>query len=81
MLLMPLSYLVLFEICPDSPAFVVGQCMSVFLEKCVDSGDSSVPGVLQIFQSQSSETQHIVTTSSLLIFKKRDLFFIGVSNI
>lgn len=42
-------YLILFEICPDSPAFIIGQCVSVFLEKCVDTGDSSVPRVFQIF--------------------------------
>ncbi len=51
------SYLVLFEICPDSPAFVIGQCVSVLLEKCVDTGDSSVPRVLQILQCQTPETQ------------------------
>lgn len=37
------SYLILFEICPDSPAFVISQCVSVLLEKCVDTGDASVP--------------------------------------
>lgn len=76
MLLMPLSYLVLFEICPDSPAFVVGQCMSVFLEKCVDSGDSSVPGVLQIFQSQSSETQNILLLPRLCSYLKKGIYFL-----
>lgn len=48
-----LCYLILFEICPDSPAFVIGQSVPVLLEKRVDAGDSSVPGVLQILQSQS----------------------------
>lgn len=42
-------YLILFEICPDSPAFIIGQCVSVFLEKGVDTGDSSVPWVFQVF--------------------------------
>lgn len=45
------SYLVLFKVSSDSPAFVIGQCVSVLLEKSVDPGDSSVPGVLQILQS------------------------------
>lgn len=38
-----LLYLILFEICPHSPAFIISQCVSVFLEKGVDTGDSSVP--------------------------------------
>lgn len=42
-------YLILFEVCPDSPAFVIGQCVSVFLEKRVDTGNSSVPRIFQIF--------------------------------
>ncbi len=51
------SYVVLFEISPDSPAFVIGQCVSVLLEKCVDAGDSSVPGILQILQCQTPEAE------------------------
>lgn len=51
-------YLILFEICPDSPALVIGQCVSVLLEKRVDTGDSSVPRVFQVFQGQSPETQN-----------------------
>lgn len=52
------SYLILFEIRPDSPAFVIGQCVSVFLEKGVDTGDSSVPRVFQVFKRQSPEAQN-----------------------
>lgn len=51
------SYLVLFEICPDSPAFVICQCVSVLLEKCVDTGDSSVPRVFQILKGETPKTQ------------------------
>lgn len=59
-------YLILFEICPDSPAFVIGQCVSVLLEKCIDPGDSSVPGVFQILEGQSSKGQetHLLDQTS-----------------
>jgi hypothetical protein len=42
------KYLVLFKILSDSPAFVVGQSESVFLEKSVYSRDSVVPIVFQV---------------------------------
>lgn len=59
-------YLILFEICPDSPAFIIGQCVSVFLEKCVDTGDSSVPRVFQIFQGQSPGAQNTLLCTCLI---------------
>ena len=37
------SDLVLFKVGPDSPALVVGQCVSVLLEQSVDAGDAPVP--------------------------------------
>ena len=49
------AYLVLFEICSNSPSLVIGECVPVFLKQCVDSRDSTVPRVLQIFQGQTSE--------------------------
>lgn len=59
-------YLILFEICPDSPAFVISQCVSVLLEKCIDPGDSPVPGVFQILEGQSSKGQetHLLDQTS-----------------
>lgn len=45
-------YLEGFEFCSHPPSLVVGQGVSVLLEQGVDSGDSSVPAVLQIFQGQ-----------------------------
>lgn len=50
-------YLILLEVCSDSPAFVIGQSVSVLLEKCVDSGDPSVPRVFQVLQGESSTEQ------------------------
>ena len=44
----------LLEVCPDSPSFVIGQRVSVLLEEGVDSRNTSIPTVLQIFQSKSS---------------------------
>ena len=48
-------YLVLFEICSDSPSLVICKCMSVLLKKCVDTWNSTIPRVLQIFKGQTSE--------------------------
>ncbi len=39
------SYLVLLEVRSHSPAFVVSQGVSVFLEQGVDPGDSPIPAV------------------------------------
>jgi len=52
-------YLVLFEVCSDSPALVISQCVSVLLEEGVDTWNTPVPGVLQIFQCQTSEEYQI----------------------
>lgn len=48
-------YLVLLKVCSDSPALVISQSVSVLLEECVDTRNTSVPGVLQILQCQTSE--------------------------
>ena len=48
-----LEQLVLFEVCADAPPLVVGQSVAVLLEERVDSRDTSVPRVLQIFQRQT----------------------------
>ena len=53
------SYLILFEVGPDPPALVVGQRVSVLLEQSVDAGDAPVPGVLQVLQGQTPETQEM----------------------
>ena len=46
-------YLVLLEVRAHSPAFVIGQSVPVLLEEGVDSGDSPVPRVLQVLQSEA----------------------------
>jgi len=43
-----------FEILPHAPAFVVSQGETVFLEKGVDSGNTVVPRLFKIIESQSS---------------------------
>lgn len=48
-------HLVLLEVCSDSPALVISQSVSVLLEECVDTWNTSVPGVLEILQCQTSE--------------------------
>ena len=48
------DYLILLEICPDSPAFVVRKCVSVFLEKSVNPGNTTVPRVFKILESKPS---------------------------
>lgn len=45
-------YLESFEFCSHPPSLVIGQGVSVLLEQGVDSGDTSVPAVLQILQGQ-----------------------------
>lgn len=46
--------LILLEVCSDSPALVIGQCVPVFLEQGVDTRNTSVPGILQILKGQTS---------------------------
>ena len=48
------THLVLFEVGTNPPAFVVGEGMSVLLKEGVNAGNATVPGVLQIFQCQTS---------------------------
>ena len=54
---MILAHLVLFEVGPDSPAFVISQSVSVLLEQGVDARYTSVPAVLKVLQGQTSERQ------------------------
>ena len=46
--------LILFEILSDSPALVICECESVLLEESIDSGDTSVPGVLEVIKCKSA---------------------------
>ena len=39
-------YLVLLEVSAYSPPLIIGQCVSVLLEQCVDAWDTTVPRVL-----------------------------------
>jgi hypothetical protein len=48
--------LVLLELGSDTPALVIRQCMTVFLEEGVDARDTSVPAVLKILQSETPTT-------------------------
>ncbi len=48
-----LEHLELFEVCTYAPALVIGQCVPVFLEQCVDARDTTIPTVLQVLQCQS----------------------------
>jgi hypothetical protein len=43
-----LQNLVLFEVLPHSPAFIIGQGQSVFLEKGVYPWNTSVPAVFKV---------------------------------
>ena len=44
------THLVLFEVSPHSPSLVIGQCMPILLEECINTRDTPVPGILQILQ-------------------------------
>jgi hypothetical protein len=46
--------LVLLEVLSYTPALVIGKSKSVLLEEGVDSWDTSVPGVLQIVEGEST---------------------------
>ena len=46
-------YLELLEVGSHSPSFVVGQSVPVLLEEGVDTGNSPIPRILEIFQSES----------------------------
>ena len=50
-------YLELLEVCAHAPALVIGQGVAVLLEQGVDTGDATVPRVLQILQHWSSSAQ------------------------
>lgn len=40
-----LQNLVLFKVSSDTPAFIISQCVAVFLEKGIDSGNASIPRI------------------------------------
>mmetsp|Transcript_39335 Transcript_39335/g.83813 ORF Transcript_39335/g.83813 Transcript_39335/m.83813 type:complete len:1257 (-) Transcript_39335:3240-7010(-) len=44
---------VLFEVLSHTPALVESQGVSILLEQSIDSRDSTIPGILQILQSQA----------------------------
>jgi hypothetical protein len=46
--------LILFEILPDSPSLVIGECEPVLLEESIDPGDTSVPGVFKVIEGKSA---------------------------
>jgi hypothetical protein len=49
-----LQELILLELLSDSPAFVIGKCQSVLLEKSIDTWDTMVPAFFEIVKSQPS---------------------------
>lgn len=49
-----LEQLILLELLPHSPSFVVGEGQSVFLEEGVYTGNTVIPTFLQIVKRQSS---------------------------
>lgn len=49
------QHLILLELRSNAPAFVIGQSVPILLKKGVDSWNTPVPAVLQVFQSQTSE--------------------------
>lgn len=49
-----LEELVLLPVDPDSPSLVIRERVSVLLEERVDSGDSSIPRVLEILEREPS---------------------------
>lgn len=48
------NYLILFELCTYTPAFIISEGVSIFLEQCVDPWYASIPGIFQIFEGQTS---------------------------
>lgn len=70
------SNLILLEVCSDSPALVIGQCVPVFLEQGVDTRNTSVPGILQILKSQTPVTpQNIFIPSTTKTKQKKCISF------
>ena len=48
-----LEDLILLEVLSNSPTLIIGEGQSIFLEKGIYSGNTSVPGVLKIIKSES----------------------------
>uniref|UniRef100_A0A914NAB8 Candidate secreted effector n=1 Tax=Meloidogyne incognita TaxID=6306 RepID=A0A914NAB8_MELIC len=46
--------LISLKFCSNSPSFVISKCISIFLEECIDSRNSSIPTIIQIFQSKTA---------------------------
>ena len=63
-----LQHLVLLEVRAHPPALVVRQRVPILLEQRVDSGDTAVPRVLQIFESQPSETTNRCNQLKIITF-------------
>ena len=59
------AYLVLLEICPDSPSLIISQRVAVLLEQGVNAGDTSVPAVLKVLQCQTPTKNKILHTSEM----------------
>ena len=47
-------YLVLFEVSSNPPSHIVSQSVSILLEQSVNSRNTTIPRVFQIFQRQTS---------------------------
>jgi hypothetical protein len=45
--------LILFELRPCPEALVEAQRTSIFLEECVNSWQTAVPGIFEVFESQA----------------------------
>lgn len=69
------SNLILLEVCSNSPALVIGQRVPVFLEKGVDTRNTSVPGILQILKSQTPVTPQNIFIQSTT---KTNTYFIYI---
>src|SRR3989338_6711493 len=52
------EYLVCLEFISNSPPFIIGKDMSVLLEEGINSRNTSVPRILQIFQAKLSVLFH-----------------------
>ena len=47
-----LENLILFEILPHSPAFIICKSQSIFLEQSIDARNTTVPAILEVIQGQ-----------------------------
>lgn len=47
-----LENLILFEILPHSPAFIISKSQPIFLEQSIDARNTTVPAILEVIQGQ-----------------------------